>query len=313
MSYSIARLATYEAAGEVVLHGVTEKETQVVGLCLTLAQRDEREWAEEILKEGGASLQQGLATLCHGFLLLWQQVGMPPACSFLPSPTVGEVLVARRVAEWPFGDTWWQARIDEGEIVGRRWDSASGAWQAWGASNPLWRWLDCRPLKLTDDVDAPPHGRCECSACRKLLNLRAPAETGTTILETLRSSLDGVRDAMHIPPPDGIVPSVKALWSDVAWALSYFMQRGVEAPVKEFPDGSILINGVEHPMPKRTSISREDIIRLSNPRLSSELLMSGFNVSYTLGDVIEEPLDEGDIIDAADVVGASFKVTSVPR
>lgn len=117
---------------------------------------------------------------------------------------------------------------------------------------------------------------------------------------------------MHLPPPDGIVPSVKALWSDVAWALSYFMKRGVPAPVRTFPDGSILINGVEHPLPKR-SISREDIIRLAHPRLSSELLMSGFDVRYTLGDVIEEPLDEGDIIDAADIVGASFKVTSVPR
>lgn len=134
----------------------------------------------------------------------------------------------------------------------------------------------------------------------------------TGILDVLRSGVDIVRDAMHLPPPEGIIPSVKALWSDVAWALSYLMQRGTASPVGERGANSILINGVEYTMPRQPGLSREDVIRLFDPRVPDEL-MSGFEVRYTLGDVENELLDEGDVFDAADIVGASFRVTSVPR
>lgn len=312
ISYTVSHLVPYRAAEHVVLHGATEKETEIVGMALTIAQRSEREWAEEIRRHGGTAIQLGCATLSHAFLLLWQQQSQPPACSFLPQPTVGEVLVARRVAEWPFGGTWWQARINEGQIEGRRWDEHSSQWLPWGASNPAWRWLDCRPLKPTDDVDASPIGRCECGACRKLLALRPPPGSMTGILDVLRSGVDLVRDAIHLPPPDGITPSVKALWSDVAWALSYLMQRGTASPVGERGANSILINGVEYTMPRQPGLSREDVIRLFDPRVPDEL-MSGFEVRYTLGDVKDELLDEGDVCDASDIVGASFRVTSVPK
>lgn len=128
------------------------------------------------------------------------------------------------------------------------------------------------------------------------------------ILDILRTGVDLVRDAMHLPPPEGVVPVVKALWSDVAWTLDYFMQRGSASPVE--PDNAILVNGVRHAMPQQPGLSREDIIRMSNPHASDT---RGFEVRYTLGDVADELLDEGDVFDRADIVGASFQVTSVPK
>lgn len=297
MSYTITRLATYEVKEDIILYGVTEKETEILGLALTLAQRDER----EIRQKGGLALQEALATMNHAFLLLWQQQSQPPACSFLPDPTVGEVLVARRVAEWPFGGTWWQARIEDGQIEGRRWDMQSSAWLAWGPSNPAWRWLDCRPL--TDDVDASPIGRCECDGCRRLLRLRPPPGSVMGILDVLRNGVDILRDAMHLPPPEGIIPSVKALWSDVGWALSYLMQRGVEqkSSIEQKSEETILVNGKEFALTKRM-LTREDLILMANPSPGATYYVAGIQ-----GDE-EFPVDEGDILYIGELTRMTFKV-----
>lgn len=293
--YTIGRLPPYEATGEVVLHGITAKETQVVGLALTMARWSDQEWAKKILEHGGT--KRVFTTLTHATLLLWQQVNSPPACSFLPTPTVGEVLVARRVAEWPFGSTWWQARITEGQVVGRPWDATTNKWGEWGAMNPAWRWLDCRPLKLTDDIEATPIGRCECESCKRLPRLRPPAETSGYVLKVLRTSLELCGN----PPSDQDVQHIKALGSDVAWALDYFMQRGAQ-----FPNGSILINGVEYPMPAKV-LTREDVIRMINPQADAG--KGDAEVRITMGRHKAVLLEEGDVFNAADIIGAAFQVS----
>lgn len=106
-------------------------------------------------------------------------------------------------------------------------------------------------------------------------------------------------------------PHSPSHWETLAHGFLLLWQSSQAPPVRTFENGSILINGVEYPLPKQSSISREDIIRIRNPHLLPDVPLGGYSVYLTLGDKRNALLEEGDMFTSSDIAGASFSIVRI--